>query len=356
MKNEAWVLGASGRTGSLIARRLHEAGVPLVLVGRDRERLASVAAGLGDAPRLLVGSLQAKLAADPPGVVISTVGPFTTTAPQVAGACPPGTHYVDVANEFSAVEKTLNLGTHAAAREQAFVSGAGFGVLATESVLLRLCEGRPPPTRVRVDAMAAIALEAGVIGSALAGTIVEIASFGGREVRQGHLVRSRLAAHPVQLTTPDGDVLSTGSGASGELIAAWRASNAEFVISASSEGPSGAIVRSFLPALSALFRLPGVSRVATSAIARIPFRAQDMPRRSSWAHARAEWSDGTAREGWLRVGDGTDFTAAVTAEVAQRLLRGEGRPGSHTPGALFGPQLAEAAGGEFILTPPGDPR
>ena len=54
-------------------------------------------------------------------------------------------------------------------------------------------------------------------------------------------------------------------------------------------------------------------------------------------------------EGWLRAGDGMAFTASVAAEVTGRLLRGEGRPGSHTPGTLFGPELAEAVGGEFIV-------
>lgn len=355
MKNEAWILGASGRTGRLIARRLHEVGVPLVLVGRDRARLEGIAAALGGAPRLLVGSLGsnlAELARDAPGVVVNTVGPFTTTAPEVARACPPGTHYVDVANELRAVERVLGLDRQAAAAGQVLVTGAGFGVLATESVLLRLCEGRPPAIRVRVDAMASIALEAGVVGSALAATIVGILSFGGREVRQGRLVRSRLAADPARLTTPDGDVLGTASGANGELIAAWRASDADFVIAASTAAPSSAVVRSVLPALSAVFRIPGVSRFAVSGVARIPLRAQGMPRPSSWGHARAEWSDGTVREGWLRAGDGTAFTAAVAAEVTGRLLRGEGRPGAHTPGALFGAELAEAVGGEFILDHP----
>lgn len=77
-----------------------------------------------------------------------------------------------------------------------------------------------------------------------------------------------------------------------------------------------------------------------------------MSRVSSWAHARAEWADGTVREGWLRVGDGTEFTASVAAEVTQRLLADDGRPGAHTPGALFGPAVAEAAGGEFLLDHP----
>lgn len=80
-----------------------------------------------------------------------------------------------------------------------------------------------------------------------------------------------------------------------------------------------------------------------------------MPRQHSWGYALVEWPDGAVGEGWLRVGDGTEFTADVTADVTNRLLRGEGRPGSHTPGALFGPELAEAVGGEFILSTSGAP-
>jgi short subunit dehydrogenase-like uncharacterized protein len=47
----------------------------------------------------------------------------------------------------------------------------------------------------------------------------------------------------------------------------------------------------------------------------------------------------------------TAAAAAATAEVAQRLARGEGRPGAFTPAALFGPELALAAGGEFVIDP-----
>jgi len=352
MTNEVWVLGATGRTGRAVATRLHERGVPLVLVGRNRARLEGVVAALGGAPRLRVGTLDSALAAlaqDAPAVVVNTVGPFTTTAVTVARACPPGTHYVDVANEFLAVKKILGLNREAAAADHVFVTGAGFGVLATESVLLRLCDGRPPATRVRVDALASVATEPGVIGSALAATIVEILTFGGREVRHGRLVRSRSAAHPLQLTTPDGEVLATGSGASGELLAAWRASHADSVVAASTAAPSSAILCSVLPAVEAIFHIPGIGRFAVSRIARIPLRAQDRPRPSSWGHARAEWSSGTVREGWLRAGDGMDFTAAVAAEVTHRLLKGDGRPGAYTPGALFGSELAEAVGGAFLI-------
>jgi hypothetical protein len=145
-------------------------------------------------------------------------------------------------------------------------------------VVLRLCEGRPPATRVRVDALASVATEPGVIGSALAATIVGILSFGGRQVRQGRLVRSRFAADPAQLTTPDGEVLATASGPSGELPAAWRASNADYVVAASSEAPTSAIARLVLPAVPTIFRIPGISGFAVGRVARIPLRARDRPR------------------------------------------------------------------------------
>jgi hypothetical protein len=39
----------------------------------------------------------------------------------------------------------------------------------------------------------------------------------------------------------------------------------------------------------------------------------------------------------------------TAAEVARRLLPGEGKPGAYTPAALFGPSLAQACGGEYLI-------
>jgi NADPH:quinone reductase-like Zn-dependent oxidoreductase len=74
-----------------------------------------------------------------------------------------------------------------------------------------------------------------------------------------------------------------------------------------------------------------------------------MLRRHSWGHTRVEWLSGASREGWLHAGDGMDFPAAVAAEVALRLSRGEGSLGAYTPGALFGLEVAIAAGGKFLV-------
>jgi short subunit dehydrogenase-like uncharacterized protein len=135
----------------------------------------------------------------------------------------------------------------------------------------------------------------------------------------------------------------------GELIAAQRASGAPAVIAASSEAPSSPVVRSVLPLVTAALAIAPVRAFATRRLAGVKIKARPRPRAHSWGHARLEWADGTVREGWLRVGEAQAYTGAVPAEVARRLLAGQGQPGAWTPAALFGSSLAEACGGEYLI-------
>lgn len=350
MTGEIWVLGATGRVGREAVTRLRDAGFEVVMTGRDRERLARVSP---DA-RAVTGSLDevcARLATEAPAVVVNTVGPFAVTAPRVVRACPPGTHYVDITNELSAFEQLDAMDREAAATGRTLVSGAGFGVLATESILCHLLADEDTPSRVRIDAVPSVAIEAGALGEALAATIVQGLRDGGREVRGGRLVRAPIGRAADRLSTPDGDAVTTSAMGSGELYAAWRASGAPAVLGASVLVPANPVVRAAMPVLRGVLRVPGVAGVATRRLAGVTAAARDRPRRSSWARARVEWPSGRVREGWLRTGDGMDFTVAAVSEVAQRLAKGEGRPGAFTPARLFGPEVAVAAGAEFVVMP-----
>lgn len=361
MTNEIWILGATGRTGRDIAALLHERGLPLVLVGRNRERLQALAAthasGAHSAgTRIVAGTFDQQLAAiresagpDAPSIVINLVGPFTRTALAVARALPEGTSYVDLSNEFAAVQDILRLGRQAAAAGQTLVAGAGFGVTAIETAVVKLCEGRPRPRAVRVDAIASLASEAGPLGEALAETIADVAAFGGGTVRGGRFVRRvRVATDFTTLTTPDGDRVATGAGPSGELLAAWQASDADDVTAGSGLVPSNPVIRAVMPLATAVFRVAPARRFATGRLAKIQFTDKPAARAHSWGHARVEWPSGETREAWLRIGDAGEFTAAACAETAARLARGEGRPGAFTPATLFGTSLAESVGAEFV--------
>ena len=358
MNNEIWVLGATGRTGRLVAARLIAAGHEVALVGRSHDRLTALAAemarkGGAHAPRIIAGTLDATLAElveRRPAVVVNTVGPFTATAAKVALACLPGTHYVDVANEFPALEAVLALHEQAVAAGRTLVTAAGFGVLGTESVLLRVLDGQDQiPSRVRVDAMPSVAGEPGKVGTALASSILGGIGSGGGSIDGGRMTKGPVGADAITLTTPAGEKIVTGSVPTGDLLTAWRASKAPKVVSGSAMVPTGSAFRMLQPALIALFKIPAVTRFAIGRLAEVTMKAKERPRENSWTHARAEWPSGAVREGWLRTGDAMDFTVAATAEVAMRLARGEGTPGAYTPGALFGPDLAVVAGAEFVI-------
>ncbi|HWF01782.1 MAG TPA: saccharopine dehydrogenase NADP-binding domain-containing protein [Caulobacteraceae bacterium] len=352
--DEIWILGATGRSGAPVARALAAGGLPVVLVGRDAARLEAVAGPLGGRGRsVLAGSVEAAaeaLAASGARVAFNTVGPFVHTAAMLARALPAGCHYLDLSNELPATLDILAM--DAAAREdgRCLVTGAGWGVLSTESVVLSLCAGRPAARSVRVDNRPAMAgAGGGVVGEALAGSIMEGFPFGGRQYSGGRLVRMRLGSGHRELTLPDGEKAGFVALPSGELEAARRASGAAEAVAATSELPTGALVRALLPAVAMAMSVGPLRRAATRRLAAASIPAPAQPAAASFAHAEVVWPDGTRREGWLQAGDAVDFTLAVATEVAARLFAGQGRRGAFTPGALFGPELAVLAGGRFIL-------
>jgi short subunit dehydrogenase-like uncharacterized protein len=349
---EVWILGATGRVGRAVAPRLAAQGLRSTVVGRDEERLRK-AAGLGGEVRVVVAGTAERIAEEiarqRPAVVVNTIGQYAATAVTIARACLPGGHYLDLANDLTAVPRLLDLHEEAAAAGSTLVTGAGFGVLATEAVVAKLCEGRPTPDRVRADAVASVAGEGGVLGEALAASIVDVLTTGGRRYRDGRLVATRLGAEPQELTLPDGEAVRTAGVPSAELLAAQRASGARSVTVTSALVPTAPLVRAALPLAGTLLSIPALRRLAVRRMAGISTKPAPRPRQHSWAHAVVNWPDGTSREGWLRADDAMDYTAGVTAEIAARLARGEGKPGAYTPAAAFGPDLAIAAGGAFLL-------
>jgi hypothetical protein len=250
-----------------------------------------------------------------PAVVINTVGPFTTTAPHITDTCrAAGSHYIDLANDVAALSAAFKMHDAATQAGHALVTGAGFGVTATQSVVVKLREGRPAALRVRVDMVPSIAMEKGAAGEALIGTL--LGSLEGRQITNGRLAPARIFSDAQRLTLPDGSQVTTAGMPLGELLAAQRASGARDVLSASSEAPSSPLIRSMMPAVSTLMRWERLRSFTTrSLLARVRVKAKERPRDHSWGHAVVTWSDdGETREGWLRLGDAQEYTGAVPAE------------------------------------------
>jgi short subunit dehydrogenase-like uncharacterized protein len=346
---EIWVFGATGLSGRGVARELVDRGADVVLVGRDQNKLGSVSLSMGGSVRTRVVADLAELIrhvqAEKPGVVVNAVGPYSATALPLARAClAAGVHYLDQANELEPVRELLELDGEARCKGVTLVTGAGFGVLATEALVIELSNGQRPPARAMVAAVPAVQ----ELGSSVLASAVDAIAYGGRRYRDGQLVRCRLGAHHERIPIPDAAPREALAVPTGELEAARRATGAGDVIAYSSEVPSGRAVRTVMPVVSALLGVKPIRAAAQRLIARMhltpPLKAGDV----SWAYARLDWADGTRREAWLRTGEGYAFTARVAALAAEQLGEESTPPGAFTPGALFGADLARQAGGEIV--------
>lgn len=349
MTDHIWIIGATGRSGRTIAAQLAQRNLAPVLVGRDAGRLETVAQQTGGQVLVIpsIVATAAKIRQQRPQIVINTVGPFTATAPLLIDAChEAGSHYIDLANDPDSLAAAFERQARAVEAEHSVITGAGFGVTATESIVVKLCEGRPAPIHVRVDMLPSMAVAEGTAGEALVGSL--LGSLQGRRISEGRVVPAPIGAEAITLTLPDGTRARTAGLPLGELLAAHRASRAPSVLSASSAAPSSLPARTAVSALGTLMRWDWLRSVATRRLGRMHVKAKDAPRRYSWGHAVVTWSDGETREGWLRLGEAQAFTGAIPAEIAQRLLAGSGRPGVFTPAALFGADIVTSCGGEHL--------
>lgn len=355
---DVWILGASGRCGREVAHSLVKKDIHVVLVGRNRGELETLRDALGGETKARVvvadgiDAMSKELSkVEDQIVVYNTIGPFTETALPIIQACKKA-HYLDISNEITSTKTVLDMNNEAVVNGRCLVTGAAWGVLGCESVTLKVCEGMPPASHVRVDSFPFVNTSSKgpeKLGRTLANTIAHGLPFGGRMYLDGNLVKVNVGSEYEPVTLPDGSVISTGSVPFGDLEAARRAAgNAPSAVACSAMVPGSAVVRAILPFVSLIFRSKFMRDFAAARMANIEVPPiQEI--KPSWARALVKWSDGTVKEAWLKAGEGMKFTTDVAGEVAYRLATGKGKPGAFTPGALFGSELAVTVGGEFLL-------
>jgi short subunit dehydrogenase-like uncharacterized protein len=353
------ILGASGLVGHSIISELGASSEwRLALVGRDATRLSAAgraAVDAGSAPpfTLAIGDDRdwaAILDRLPrPDVVLNLVGPATDTAPPVLEWCLRNrVHYCDVANELDVFRSTLARDDIARQAGMSVVTGAGFGVVATEALVLALRGRRPPARSARVVAMPGMATK----GRNVAASAVEVLTAGGRAYRGGTLTPTRLGGAHWCIPTPDGNYFGGIGVAVGDLESARRAAGADDVDAFSTEVPVNAVVRAALPAVVKAARWGVVRRALEYAVARTdspgPAAGQDQGY-VSLSYAQLDWANGESRAGWLQMGDGYAFSGRVAAAVVRAQLAGKMPPGAHTPAAALGAQLAFEAGATLVI-------
>lgn len=149
------VYGATGYTGTLIARELRRRGADFVIAGRNRAKLDALSEELGGV-RTAAASLDdgAALRAllEPCAAVIACAGPFTLYGePVVAAAAETGTHYIDTTGEQPFMKMVFDrYGERAAQSGAALVSGMGFDYAPGDMIAALTAEGMGPLEEIAI--------------------------------------------------------------------------------------------------------------------------------------------------------------------------------------------------------------
>lgn len=320
------IYGATGYTGRMAAEHARATGTPLILAGRSKAKLETLAAQLGVEYRVFALDDTAVIdhALRDVGVLLNCAGPFASTADVLMrAAIRNGVHYLDVAAELDGYRVAEQLDNDAKAAGVMLLPGSGGSVAMLGCLVAHAVARASLPARISVAMSVSGGLSRGSAISAMGSVTTEtlarvdgkLASVPAGSTRK--LDFGKGAVDCFQVTLPD-------------LITLWRSTNVpniETFVHVSSGGfPQGD--------LSALPDGPNEEE-------RLANRYQ--------AVVEITQSNGEIIRSVLDTVNGYTFTATAAAEAGRRVLSGEVRPGFQTPAALFGKGFAETIADTTIV-------
>ena len=140
------IYGATGYTGTLIARHAKDRGLCPILAARHPAKLKSLAESLGFAYRV-VQLEDANRLAEALGdihVVLNVAGPFSaTSAPMVDACLRTFTHYLDITGEVPVFEDLYRRDAEARSRRLMIMPGVGFIVVPSDCLAAHVARMLP---------------------------------------------------------------------------------------------------------------------------------------------------------------------------------------------------------------------
>jgi short subunit dehydrogenase-like uncharacterized protein len=312
------IYGATGYTGRMAAEHASNAGIGLVLAGRNEAPLAELAARLGAG--YLVFALDDDTAIDRAlsgiSVLLNCAGPFMRTAePLIKAAIRCGVDYLDTAAELDTYRLAEVLDKDAMAAGVMLLPGSGGSVAMLGSLAGHAAARVADPVQIR------IALH--VTGSMSRGSVVS--------------ATENMTAECLRLV-------------GGELVARNPQELGDFDFG---HGPKSCFPVT-LPDLLTIYRATGVPDIETYVhvsgggfpqgdMAALPDGPTAEQRGANRYQASVDvtGADGTIVRAVLDTVNGYTFTSMAAPEAARRVLAGERRPGFQTPASLFGNGFAE---------------
>jgi short subunit dehydrogenase-like uncharacterized protein len=338
------IYGATGYTGSLIAREAARREVHPILAGRSAEKVAGLAGELGLDHRAFSLDTAGGVVDAIRGVhtLLNCAGPFSRTARPMADAClRAGVHYLDITGEADVFEALAARDAEARAAGVVLLPGVGFDVVPSDCLAVHFKRRLPTATRLSLAFRSAARLSRGTALTALERVT------GGGLVRENGSLRRVPAAWKTR-------VIDFGDGPAKAITIPWGDVATAFY---STGIPNIEVYLAAPWALRVGARLSrwfgwllGLNVVQARLRRRIlagPPGPTEAERRKNRCFFWGEVTDEARHTAVARqqTPDGYDLTVEASLAAAARIRSGAIAPGFQTPAMAFGP--------DFVLELPG---
>ncbi|MFY7840688.1 MAG: saccharopine dehydrogenase family protein [Lacibacter sp.] len=338
-KKNVLLYGANGYTGELIARYAGEYNLQPILAGRKEEKIAALAKkyqlpyrifSLDDAAVLQQQLKDVQL-------VIHAAGPFSRTAKQMIEACiATQTHYIDINGDISVFEF---IKTYDAAAKQANVMllpGAGFDVIPTDCIALRLKNEMPDATHLQL----AFISNGGGLSHGTATTMIQ--RIGEKAlVRVNHQLVQKPLGHKSMWLDVDGQKRFVMSLQWGDISTAHHTTGIPNIEVFTGMKPTVYRLLKFQFLFNWLLRTAFIRKRFQQKIDAAPAGPTDEQRSKSKTFVWGKvWNaKGEERTASLQCGNGYSVTAWGCLYIAQQIVQGKFKAGYQTPAAVYGESL-----------------
>jgi short subunit dehydrogenase-like uncharacterized protein len=338
------IYGATGYTGSLIAREAARCNLRPVLAGRSADKVAALAAELGLEHRAFALDAPTEIGDGIRGVrtVLNCAGPFSRTARPLADACLAAhAHYLDITGEAAVLEDMAGRDADARSARVILLPGTGFDVVPSDCLALYLKRRLPTATRLVLAFRSS-----GRMSRGTALTALERAADGGLVRKNGNLTRVPTAWKSRAFDFGDGPVKAI-TIPWGDVATAYRSTgipDIEVYLAAPLGLRAGARLTRYL---GWLLRRRAVQGWIGRRIRAGPPGPTEAKRRANSCDFWGKVVDDAGRSAAAlqRTPDGYDLTVQSSLAAVTGVLSGSVAPGYHTPATAFGP--------DFVLGLPG---
>jgi short subunit dehydrogenase-like uncharacterized protein len=335
------VLGATGYTGQLVAAELRRLGHRFVIAGRSDEKVAQLAAEIGELASPCVVDVRdpASLAAaiTPGSAVINCAGPFTDLGETVVTACiEAGAHYLDTTGEQGFIRLVQTRHSEAAlAAGVSVVPAMAFEYALGDCAVAVASAGMAVPLR-SVDIF--YAWRGAVTSRGTRRTAVRMAGRRGVVLDQGEIRRTAMASARRTVSLSSGDLAHAVLFPSGEVVTVpthiESGTIRGWMVLGSRAARLARVVAPVLPIVATVFR-PLLEAIVTR-------RPDPEPedRAATWFTIRAELHGrtGVRRAVELRGRDPYALTAIIAVAGALRVLESDAPRGVVAPARLVAPR------------------